>query len=455
MKKYFTILAMLTVGMSAMAQDDAEPLETIYQKFSFTLFDKVVEKEDESVILSPLSAQIALSMVQNGAAGNTLSEIQQAMGTYAYTNEQVNDYNRLLTERLTYRPPFCYTPSPDQSEEKAREEYEATYPICEMANGIWTAPRFHILESYKEQMRTCYDAEVGEVDFATQEGIDSINSWVKKKTHQLIPSILNNPDSDLLTLLANALYFKGSWTSPFDTSLTQTGLFHLADGSTTEVDMMTAESIYTHTTSSDKFSTVTLPYGNKNFSMTIFLPTEEKDMPPLTYEDWLAATDSNAPMKEMMLTMPKFEIEGTYNLVDIFKSLGMEEAFSASADFRHMTDFGLSIGDIFQSGKIIVDEKGTEATAVTVVMMFTSIPSETFVINRPFYFTLEEQSTHTILFVGRMLEIGKPSHSPDCIDSIQSTPDSKHQLYDLSGRALRQVPQKGIYIQDGKKIVIN
>ena len=116
MKKIFCIsLLVMATSLGTMAQNDAEPLGTIYQKFSFTLFDKVVEfnNEDESknVILSPLSAQMALSMVQNGAANNTLAEIQETMGTTGYTNEQVNAYNRQLTERLTCRPPFSFNPS--------------------------------------------------------------------------------------------------------------------------------------------------------------------------------------------------------------------------------------------------------------------------------------------------------------------------------------------------------
>ena len=453
MKKLFTFLAVLATSTCAIAQGSAEPLETIYQKFSFTLFDKVLENEDESVILSPLSAQIALSMVQNGAAGNTLAEIQQAMGTNAYTNEQVNEYNQHLAEQLFYRPSFTYDPE-KESEEEAREAYEAAYPICETANGIWSANSYPLLESYKNQLKSFYDAEVGEVDFGTQEGIDVINGWVDDKTHHLIPTILNNPNGNILTLLANALYFKGSWASPFNTYLTQTGKFHLADGSTTDVEMMTVDNLIAATTTSDKFSTVTLPYGKGDFSMTIFLPTEAQEMPALTHEDWLAATDKNATKKEMVFTMPKFEIEGNYELSDIFKSLGMEEAFSGAADFSLMSDYGLSIADIFQSGKIIVDEKGTEAAAVTVVMMWNGMPSETFVIDRPFYFTIENQSTHTILFVGRMMEIKKPANSPDGINHTPCLPINNHQLYDLSGRAIKQAPHKGIYIDNGRKVVV-
>ncbi len=453
MKKIITIFALLMTGMNVMAQDSTEPLETIYQKFAFTLFNNVAEDGNKNVILSPLSAQIALSMVQNGATGNTLAEIQEAMGTAGYTNEQVNMYNQQLTKQLTYRPPFSYNPS-YQTEEEARERYEANYPTFETTNGVWTRPDKQLVESFKENMTTYYNAEVGNVDFGTQEGIDYINGWVNEKTHQLIPSILNEPDGNIAALLANALYFKGCWTTPFDSELTETAKFYLADGKTTDVDMMKTEDIYCRTTTSDKFNTVTLPYGTGDFSMTIFLPTDAQGIPQLTYDDWLTATDINAPMESMQLRMPKFEIEGTYDLVEIFQSLGMEEAFTEGADFSQFCYSPLFISDIFQSGKIIVHEKGTEAAAVTVVVYKESVaPSEVFTIDHPFYFTLENNVTHTILFVGRMMEIPSSAGSPQGIKDIPVTPTAHHQMYDLQGRALQKAPAKGVYIQDGKKYI--
>lgn len=454
MKIFLIICTLLMMGMDVMAQDGPEPLETIYQKFAFTLFNKVAEEENESVVLSPFSAQVALSMVQNGAVGNTLAEIKEAIGTSGYGNEQVNAYNQHLAELLTSRPEYNYDDfSFWGTEEKAREMYEKCYPVFETANGVWAATGYPLLDGYKALMATSYDTEVDNVDFGTQEGIETINGWVSEKTHQLIPSILDEPDDDIAVLLANALYFNGCWATPFINDLTQKETFHLVDGSKMEVEMMKAEDISCRSTTSDKFKTVTLPYGLGAFSMTIFLPVERQGIPQLTYEDWLAATDANAPVKEYELWLPKFEIEGKYDMVDIFKSLGMAEVFGGAADFSEMSDGGLFIGDIFQSGKICVNEKGTEAAAVTVVEMSWGIPSpsETFVVDHPFYFTLENNVTHTILFIGRMMEIGKPANSPDGINTPISMPTSTRRQYDLQGRALRQAPAKGIYIQDGKK----
>ena len=146
MKKYFTLLVLLATSLGTMAQNDAEPLGTIYQKFSFTLFDKVVEfkNEDESknVILSPLSAQMALSMVQNGAANNTLAEIRQVMGTGGYSNEQVNAYNQQLagSSPTGHHSVMTITPFGGQRKRRGnimrRTTLSARWPTACVANPI-------------------------------------------------------------------------------------------------------------------------------------------------------------------------------------------------------------------------------------------------------------------------------------------------------------------------------
>ncbi|MBR5084513.1 MAG: serpin family protein [Prevotella sp.] len=459
-------------AMGAMAQENVEPLETIYQKFTFNMFNKVADSCDgqgiQNVTLSPLSAQIAVSMLQNGAAGNTLAQIREVMGTTAYTNQQVNEYNQQLVSKLTYRPPFEYNPYWGMSEEEAKEQFDTEYPIVETANALWTKPHFiHVYDSYKDLLANYYDAEVDEVDFGTQEGVDAVNGWVDEKTHHLIPSVLEHPDDFILMMLVNALYFKGAWNTPFDPLATHKADFHQADGKTVEVDMMKTE-LTCRSRTTEKFTTVTLPYGQTwDFSMTIFLPTNSQTFPQLTYEDWITATDTNnesvgdeQPWKDLALQMPKFYIEGTYTLTDIFKEMGMVDAFGANADFSLLSSDLSAISKIYQLGKIVVNEKGTEAAAVTVIQSDNSphgITYEDFIIDRPFFFTIESSKTNTILFVGRMKQIpGMAGSSTDIHGTPATSPalPVSPQLYDLAGRRLNGLPQKGIYIQNGRKFVV-
>ena len=454
MKKLLILIGLLLSTMSMRAQDSAQPLESIYQKLSFTLFNKVAKDINENAIFSPFSAQIALSMLENGAAGNTLSEIQEALGTTGYDMEQVNAYNQMLTKQLTYRPPFEWNPQWGQ-EEECREAYDATYPKCEIANGLWTRYGVTMHDGFLNDLRTYYDSETDQVDFGLQEDIDKINQWVSDKTHQLIPSIINEPNSDMWLLLANALYFKGSWTIAFSETDTHPEDFHLIDGTTINVDMMQSSDSYKTSTTQD-FKTVTLPYGRSNFSMTIFLPIDAQTFPPLTFDAWQTAIN-NSEHRNIQLQMPKFSIEGQYELNEVLKEIGIHEAFQMKADFSKMTDKRGGIDRVFQFAKIVVDEKGTEAAAVTAIEATESIPpeaDEAFVINHPFYFTIENNVTHTVLFMGRMAQVQKSNNSPSGImDKPVMQPTTRHQIYDLYGRKLQQIPQKGVYIQDGKKYV--
>ena len=454
MKKLLILIGLLTTSMSLMAQDSTQPLETIYQKLSFTLFNKVADDVNKNVILSPLSAQIALSMLENGAAGKTLSEMQEAMGTSGYDMEQVNAYNQTLAKQLTYRPPFVWNPQAG-TEEECKEEYEAAYPICEIANALWTRFGTPMRDNFINNLNTYYEAETSQVDFGTQEGIDQINDWVSDKTHQLIPSVLNEPNDDIWLLLANALYFKGSWSIPFSEEDTHVDAFHLADGTSIKVDMMQVSGNF-KTATTQHFKTIKLPYGHGDFSMTIFLPIDEQTFLPLTFDDWQTAMSSaNKPF--LILKMPKYSIEGRYDLKDILKELGITEAFETTADFSNMTSKKGGIDEIFQCGKIIVDENGTEAAAVTVIIAYDCIPpepDETFAIDRPFYFTIENNVTHMILFMGHMAYVQETNKSPNGITNQPAmSPTTRHQAYDLCGRRLLQIPQKGVYIKDGKKYV--
>ena len=402
MKKYILSAVLSLVFMGVTAQEDSS-LATRQQQFAFDIFQKVIqnEKEGENICFSPLSASMALSLVQNGAANNTLDELQTVLGFKGLSCEEVNLYNQQLTERLTSIPPFTYDPNGDLTEAQAREQYVWEHPICELANALWTKVGFSCYESFYETLRTYYDAGIGSVDFCTQEGIDEVNGWVDEKTHGLIPQIYDEPqDPFLMVVLANMLYFKGNWAHQFKTENTKTGTFQQLDGSNVETEMMNiVESFKTGKT--ENFRTITLPYGDGKFTMTIFLPNKGTHLPVLTFADWKEGTNADRDFKNVHVQMPRFSFDGSYELRDVLTAMGIHDAFGGNADLSKMSAEDLYISRVFQSSKIGVDEKGTEAAAVTVVEVrkWTSpSPDMDFIINRPFYFTIEADDA--ILFAG-------------------------------------------------------
>ena len=159
------------------------------------------------------------------------------------------------------------------------------------------------------------------------------------------------------------------------------------------------------------------------------------------------------------LYFPKFVIDGNYNLVPILQKMGMTDAFNPlCADFSRMRDVPMFISAAFQMSKISVDEDGTEAAAVTVFSYKdTAIPDfdsyTDFKVDRPFYFTIENRKSETVLFVGRVTELDGPRvKDVSGIDPV-TVSDSEHRMFDLSGRQINNIPEKRIFIQDGKKII--
>ena len=390
------------------------------QRTAFRLFDqlRVTKRKTDNICFSPLSVQLTISMVQNGADGNTLLEMKEAMGVGGYSDGELNAFNQSLTQALTSRPEFIAEQWRfyGESDEEARKRYDAAYPMCEIANSVWHRPDITLYGIFTETARSYYDAGVGSVWFDTQEGIDEINRWVNDKTHALIPQIYSEPQpSDLAVVLADALYFKGAWQHPFDKADTRPGVFHNAGGDSVMTSLMTVNADY-QSTATDKFQTITLPYGNGDFSMTIFLPVQVTKLPELTRQDWENTINQEPVYTSYALTLPRFEFDGRHELNNVLKKMGMKDAFSPSAaDFTRMADNPLCISKVYQLDKISVDEEGTEAAAVTVIGMDeTCEPDPTtfkpFTVDRPFYFTIESRKEKAVLFVGRVATLeGEPA----------------------------------------------
>ena len=470
MNKSILTFIFMAFSLNGMAQDVDAQLTRSYQHSAFALFNAVAEREQNNVCFSPLSVQMALSMVQNGAAGNTLSQLQQALGTTGFTNEEIGQFNAKLSKALTERP----TDMMDYIEQEAewagmnpQEMYDGWYPKCELANALWTRPNVHLYDTFVEALRTYYDAGVDAVWFDTWEGIEKINGWVNERTHSLIPKLYDEPQSeDLAVVLMNALYFKGSWTNPFYPEDTEKGDFLLNDETYAKVDMMFTRDRF-DCAITPSFRTITLYYGAEmDFSMTLFVPLEGTALPPLNPEDWTAAMKPTC--LHINLYMPRFQIDQKkYDLIEVLQSLGVTDAFDGrKADFTKMCEVNRAIDKIYQLSKIIVDENGTEAAALTVIEMYDGIDLtrpedyQDFKVDRPFYFTIQNRKANTILFVGRVTQLAGELGQVDGVK--RPTPDPSRDggekagaVYDLWGRKIAPLTlPRGIFIIDGRKVVV-
>ncbi len=358
---------------------------------------KLITSDNEgSFIFSPLSVGYALAMVNNGAKGETEKQIRDVIGFGDNSASDVNEFYKYLTQSLL----------------GVDNTVKMNIANAQVFNtSIGDGAKYK--KSYKSALTNYYDALFEGYDFIKDNGkaLSAINSWASKQTEGMINPLLEELSPDSATLLMNAIYFKGSWADKFNASNTRKEQFTMAGGKKIEVEMMNQTSNVSYRAMKG-YKVISKPYGNGAFKMTFILPNEGISTAELVKDfdrsTWEVLTKDTGE-REVKIKIPKFETTFKLELNDYLKSLGMTDAFLGSkADFSNMSDeLSLYISKIFQKARIKVEEKGTEAAAVTVIdMKVTSAlpsPSEppTFYATRPFLYAISEISTGAILFMGQ------------------------------------------------------
>jgi serpin B len=282
-----------------------------------------------------------------------------------------------------------------------------------IANSIWYRQGFRVNQSFLDVVRTYFDAEAHGLNFSDVNGsLAAVNGWVNQKTNGKIPTILDDISSNNVMFLVNALYFNGRWREQFDPAETTDDLFTTAPGVTQPIRLMRREGNMSYA-ETPTYQAVDLPYGNTAFTMTVLLPKPAVDVETiaagLTSTSWRSLTASLVTT-EVDLALPKFQMSFERTLNDDLSALGMAEAFiPGHADFTRMSPDGLDLYLSFvkQKAFVDVDEKGTEAAAVTAVGVNpTSLPAYRVMrIDHPFVFVIRERLSGTVLFMGKVVRI--------------------------------------------------
>lgn len=400
------LLFLLFGGISACNKESVEPgpkpiqlsaeqAELIQDNthFAFDLLREVSAEaaDGDNVFLSPLSVSLALAMTLNGAEGETLDGMRQAMRLSGLSREEINEaYRKLMNDLLSVDPKV----------------------ILNIANSIWYRSDFQVQPPFIDVNKEYYDAEVVSLDFDAPGAVDEINQWVSDKTNKLIESIIEEIPAEAVMYLINAIYFKGQWRYEFDKEETMPDSFSLSDGTVVEVPMMrqqTSLGYHMH----ELFTAAELPYGRGNYSMVVLLPNEGKSVDQVIgamdrqlWEDLTTGLDTAV---ELGVRFPRFKFAFEQKLKPVLSSMGMGLAFMPfQADFSGINpDAELFINEVFHKAFVEVNEEGTEAAAVTAVEVgVTSIGpggAIPFWVNRPFVFLIKEKYTNAVIFAGRVM----------------------------------------------------
>ncbi len=359
-------------------------------KFGIDLFTSTAKVDDRNLMLSPLSASAALTMLLNGSENNTYAQIQDMLGFDGLTKPEINEVYKSLVSQLLDADP------------------EVKLAI---ANAVWYRKDFVVKPSFLEVMDSDFSAHVEGLDFALPSALSTMNSWASDNTFGKIPKVLDEISADAVMFLMNALYFKGTWTYQFEKVKTRSEIFYQEDGSNLLVEMMHL-SLNANVYQDNNFKALELNYGRTNFSMIIILPKEpiENFYETFNENDWNNLSnqfENTTDLPEWAVSLPKFKFSYEKLLNDQLASLGMSDAFNpAFSDLSGIADADLFVDFVKQNTFVEVNEEGTEAAAVTTIgIELTSTgDSNEFVVNKPFIFAIRERTTNTILFIGKVVD---------------------------------------------------
>lgn len=336
----------------------------------------------KNVCISPLSAQLALSMTAAGAEGETQEQMYAAMGVKG----NVNALSKELVDGIVDGGKECEV---------------------KIANSIWINKKLAVKSSFVEANKEYFDADVESLPF-NEEAAAEINGWCSEKTNGKIESIIGKINKDDMMYLVNALYFKGAWKDQFASEATATKPFTTEDGRSVDAEMMHQHIRTTYY--EDSIMQVAYKPFKERYSMMLVLPAEGVSMESLFGH--LAGYDLSSRMGKVVsleLSMPKFRSEFSTSLKQALKDMGIERAFSPDAQFGGISKEPLCINDVIQKTFINVDENGAEAAAVTAVSMMLGsamVPEKKSMnLNRPFLYIIMDYNAN-ILFVGK---VGDPA----------------------------------------------
>ena len=369
-------------------EEDYQNIVSSNNALGFDLLAKAPRDDNGNIFISPTSLFMALSMVYNGADGVTLEEMEKVLHANGLKPEDLNKANASFMTLL------------DQNSDKIQ---------LNIANSIWLNNQYSFQEEFATTNKDYFNAEIKEIDVQDPQSPKMINDWVNNKTNGKIEKIVGDELSpDLVTMLINAIYFKGNWTYPFEPSLTEEKTFTLEDGSIIEVPLMELhEELYY--TKNNVFQAVSLPYGDENMTMKVFLPNENVSLKEfeemLSLEQW-QDWQSSFYETEGTILLPKFTLEYEVELKETLEALGMSSAFK-DANFSKMIEGNtdIAITSVKQKTFIDVNEEGTEAAAVTSVEMGTTAMQPMYEpfyleVNRPFFIAIVDETSGSILFHG-------------------------------------------------------
>ncbi len=341
--------------------------------------------DNKNIMISPVSILSAMGMTENGAVGNTLSEMEQVFKMdLSIHNKYFKNYNENKSKELS------------------------------IANSIWIKddPNLIVEEDFIARNKEYYNSEIYKENFSN-ETLKNINNWVSKKTDKMIDKILKEINPEAVMYLINAICFKADWEREYTEQNVFDSEFTLENGEKENIKMMhSEESIYLE---DENTKGLMKYYKDRRYAFIGLLPNEN-----ITMKEYLNTLDGkkiknlieNKYEESVVVNLPKFKSEYDIELKKVLIDMGIKDAFnSARADFSNLgstPDGNICINKVIHKTFIEVDEKGTKAAAVTAVEMTKEsavFEEKQISFNRPFVYMIYDVKHSLPIFIGVEMNI--------------------------------------------------
>ena len=390
----FSMSTTCTDGQTALPANETR-LVSADSDFCFRLIKELSSEQPRAnLFVSPFSISSVLQMLSNGARGRTQRELEQVLGTSDLEIGQMNRAYESLGQAI---------------------KNDRTNEVLSLANALWYRKGARIQPEFEAVNKQCYGADIEALDFADPASARVMNDWAARSTHGRIKTIIQPPLApDTAMIIANAIYFKGTWLAPFDPKQTKPRSFHLGAGGDKQTPMMPQTRSFEYLETPD-FQAVQLAYAGNRLQMEVLLPatnsTVDALVGKLNAQFWQQTVLRGFHSSRGTLVLPKFRMRYSTELNKPLSVLGLKSAWSSQADFSGISSSPLFVSQIRHQSFVDVNEQGTEAAAVTTgVMALASFrnqpPPFEMIVDRPFLFVISDRRTQCILFVGAVYDPG-------------------------------------------------
>ncbi len=378
--------------------DDVAELVRDHTQFAASLYSSVKASASANIIFSPYSISTSLAMVFLGAKADTADEMQKVLHL-TIDKDQLAPTTLALSQQLL-----------------PKDQDPLQYQL-KSVNALWADQQTFILSDYQHTLESAFKAKIDRINFQkSTQAANTINQWISSQTAGKITNLLLSSDLDSLTrlVLTNAVYFQGSFVSPFDEKQTRIAPFYPTPDTVSSVPMM-QQTLSLPYLENDLFQMACLPFASKTgakMALAIFLPRSTDNLPQIendlinSFDDWI----SSLQQSKIALQLPKFTIKKRLDLNQILQRMGMKIPFTVQADFSAINGaLDLYLSKVVHEALFAVDEAGVVAAAATAAgMSVKSAPPALapipFNTDHPFLFLIVEMTTHEILFMGKFQE---------------------------------------------------